>query len=72
MAPTEILARQHYDKLSPLLNQAGVRSLLLTGRDTTAERRGKLAALSSGEAQVAIGTHALFQDAVQFHRLALA
>ena len=72
MAPTEILARQHYDKLSPLLNQAGVRSLLLTGRDTTAERRGKLAALSSGEAQVAIGTHALFQDAVQFHRLTLA
>ncbi len=72
MAPTEILARQHYDKLSPLLNQAGVRSLLLTGRDTPAERRGKLAALASGEAQVAIGTHALFQDAVQFHRLALA
>ncbi|WP_341025149.1 ATP-dependent DNA helicase RecG [Brevundimonas diminuta] len=72
MAPTEILARQHYDKLSPLLNQASVRSLLLTGRDTTAERRGKLAALASGEAQVAIGTHALFQDAVQFNRLALA
>ncbi|MBK1975359.1 ATP-dependent DNA helicase RecG [Brevundimonas diminuta] len=71
MAPTEILARQHYDKLSPLLDQAGVRSLLLTGRDTTAERRGKLAALASGEAQVAIGTHALFQDAVQFNRLAL-
>jgi len=72
MAPTEILARQHYDKLSPLLDQAGVRSLLLTGRDTPAERRGKLAALASGETQVAIGTHALFQDAVQFHRLALA
>lgn len=72
MAPTEILARQHHDKLSPLLDQAGVSSLLLTGRDTVAERRGKLAALASGEAQVAIGTHALFQDAVQFHRLALA
>ncbi|WP_128116174.1 ATP-dependent DNA helicase RecG [Brevundimonas diminuta] len=72
MAPTEILARQHYDKLSPLLDEAGVRSLLLTGRDTTAERRGKLAALASGEAQVAIGTHALFQDAVQFYRLTLA
>lgn len=72
MAPTEILARQHHDKLSPLLDQAGVTSLLLTGRDTPAERRGKLAALASGEAQVAIGTHALFQDAVQFHRLALA
>ncbi|WP_286950678.1 MULTISPECIES: ATP-dependent DNA helicase RecG [Brevundimonas] len=72
MAPTEILARQHYDKLSPLLDQAGVSSLLLTGRDTAAERRGKLAALVSGDAQVAIGTHALFQDAVQFNRLALA
>ncbi|WP_427792658.1 ATP-dependent DNA helicase RecG [Brevundimonas diminuta] len=72
MAPTEILARQHHDKLSPLLDQAGVSSLLLTGRDTPAERRVKLAALASGEAQVAIGTHALFQDAVQFHRLALA
>ena len=72
MAPTEILARQHHDKLSPLLDRAGVSSLLLTGRDTPAERRGKLAALASGEAQVAIGTHALFQDAVQFHRLALA
>ncbi|MBN9479747.1 MAG: ATP-dependent DNA helicase RecG [Bordetella sp.] len=72
MAPTEILARQHHDKLSPLLDQAGVSSLLLTGRDTAAERRVKLAALASGEAQVAIGTHALFQDAVQFHRLSLA
>lgn len=72
MAPTEILARQHHDKLSPLLDRAGVSSLLLTGRDTATERRGKLAALASGEAQVAIGTHALFQDAVQFHRLALA
>lgn len=72
MAPTEILARQHHDKLSPMLDQAGVSSLLLTGRDTAAERRGKLAALASGEAQIAIGTHALFQDAVQFHRLALA
>lgn len=72
MAPTEILARQHYDKLSPMLDQAGVSSLLLTGRDTAAERHVKLATLASGEAQVAIGTHALFQDAVQFNRLALA
>lgn len=72
MAPTEILARQHYDKLSPMLDQAGVSSLLLTGRDTAAERRRKLAALASGEVQIAIGTHALFQDAVQFHQLTLA
>ncbi|MFJ6023890.1 ATP-dependent DNA helicase RecG [Brevundimonas sp. NPDC092305] len=72
MAPTEILARQHYQRLAPLLQSAGVTTVLLTGRDTLAERRPRLAALASGEAQVAIGTHALFQDAVRFDRLALA
>ena len=72
MAPTEILARQHYQRLAPMLQEAGVSTILLTGRDTQGERRQRLAALASGEAQVAIGTHALFQDAVQFNRLALA
>ncbi len=72
MAPTEILARQHYEKLGPMLDAAGVAAVLLTGRDTPAQRREKLAALASGQAQVAIGTHALFQDAVRFDRLALA
>jgi ATP-dependent DNA helicase RecG len=72
MAPTEILARQHYEKLGPMLDAAGVAAVLLTGRDTPAQRREKLAALASGYAQVAIGTHALFQDAVRFDRLALA
>lgn len=72
MAPTEILARQHYEKLGPLLEAAGVASVLLTGRDANGQRREKLAALASGHVQVAIGTHALFQDAVRFDRLALA
>ncbi|MGV8929143.1 MAG: ATP-dependent DNA helicase RecG [Brevundimonas sp.] len=72
MAPTEILARQHWQRLGPMLEAAGVPTLLLTGRDTPAERRARLAALASGEAKVAIGTHALFQDAVRFDRLALA
>jgi ATP-dependent DNA helicase RecG len=76
MAPTEILARQHFEKLGPLLASAGVRAVLLTGRDTNGQRREKLAALASapgpGQAHVAIGTHALFQDAVRFDRLALA
>ena len=72
MAPTEILARQHCQRLKPMLDAAGVPTLLLTGRDTPAERRARLAALASGEAKVAIGTHALFQDAVRFDRLALA
>ena len=72
MAPTEILARQHYEKLGPLLEAAGVTSVLLTGRDTNGQRREKLAALASGQVQVAIGTHALFQDAVRFDKLVLA
>ena len=72
MAPTEILARQHWQRLSPMLEAAGVSAILLTGRDTPAERRTRLGALASGEAKVAIGTHALFQDAVRFNRLALA
>ena len=72
MAPTEILARQHWQRLAPMLEAAGVSTILLTGRDTPAERRARLAALASGDAKVAIGTHALFQDAVRFDRLALA
>ncbi|WP_439471012.1 ATP-dependent DNA helicase RecG [Brevundimonas sp.] len=72
MAPTEILARQHYQRLAPMLEAAGVPTVLLTGRDSQAERRPKLMALASGEAKVAIGTHALFQDAVRFDRLGLA
>ncbi len=72
MAPTEILARQHFEKLGPLLEAAGVTAVLLTGRDTNGQRREKLTALGSGQAQVAIGTHALFQDTVRFDRLALA
>ncbi|KQY64936.1 MULTISPECIES: ATP-dependent DNA helicase RecG [unclassified Brevundimonas] len=72
MAPTEILARQHYQRIAPMMEAAGVSAVLLTGRDAPAERRARLAALASGEAQVAIGTHALFQDAVRFDRLALA
>jgi len=72
MAPTEILARQHHQRLSPLLASAGITSVLLTGRDTPAERRERLNGLATGAVQVAIGTHALFQDAVRFDRLGLA
>jgi ATP-dependent DNA helicase RecG len=72
MAPTEILARQHFETLAEPLAAHGVRALLLTGRDKGAGRAEKLRALASGEAQVAVGTHALFQDEVAFHRLQLA
>ena len=72
MAPTEILARQHYETLAQPLETHGVKVVLLTGRDKGAGRAAKLAALASGDAAVAVGTHALFQDEVAFHDLALA
>lgn len=72
MAPTEILARQHFETLSGPLAAHGVKAVLLTGRDKGAGRAEKLRALAGGEAQVAVGTHALFQDEVAFHRLQFA
>ena len=72
MAPTEILARQHYETIAGPLQAQGVEVVLLTGRDKGAGRAGKLRALASGAAKVAVGTHALFQDDVGFDRLALA
>ena len=72
MAPTEILARQHFETIAQPLEKAGIRTVLLTGRDKGAERAAKLRALALGEAQVAVGTHALFQDDVVFDALTLA
>jgi ATP-dependent DNA helicase RecG len=72
MAPTEVLARQHFDRLAPLAEQAGLRVALMTGRDRPAERRETLAALASGAINIAIGTHALFQESVVFADLGLA
>ena len=72
MAPTEILARQHFSGLEPLAAAAGVRLVLLTGRDKGAERAQKLAGLASGAVQILVGTHAVFQKDVQFHDLRLA
>jgi ATP-dependent DNA helicase RecG len=72
MAPTEILARQHHETIAPFLAARGVRTVLLTGRHKGAGRTERLAALASGQAAVAVGTHALFQDEVVFRNLALA
>ena len=72
MAPTEILARQHFAGLEPLAAAAGVRLVLLTGRDKGAERAQKLAGLASGAVQILVGTHAVFQKDVQFQDLRLA
>ncbi len=71
MAPTEILARQHYKTIAAPLEAQGLQVVLLTGRDKGPGRVEKLRALASGEAAVAVGTHALFQDDVAFHDLAL-
>ena len=70
MAPTEILARQHFERIAPLA--ADLRLELFTGRDTAAQRREKLARLAAGEIDVAVGTHALFQESVVFRDLGLA
>lgn len=72
MAPTEILARQHLQGLQPLAESAGVVLEILTGRDKTAERAAKLAALERGDIQVLVGTHAVFQESVVFNDLRLA
>jgi ATP-dependent DNA helicase RecG len=72
MAPTEILARQHYETIAAPLSEHGIAVVLLTGRDKGKPRAEKLAALASGAAKVAVGTHALFQDDVGFQRLQLA
>ncbi len=72
MAPTEILAEQHYQGLSKLLTQFGVTTGLLTGSTPAVAREQILAGLADGSIQVAIGTHALIQEHVQFHNLALA
>lgn len=72
MAPTEILAEQHYLKLKPLLEPLGVKVVLLTGSLRTKEKALRQDMVASGQSQVVIGTHALIQDAVKFHKLGLA
>ncbi len=71
MAPTEILAEQHRQNFSAWLNPLGIEVAWLSGRQKQAQRREQLNKIASGEAQVIVGTHALFQDEVNFADLAL-
>lgn len=75
MAPTEVLARQHAQSVAQLLENCGleekVETVLLTGSMTAKEKREAYARIESGEAKLVIGTHALIQEKVQFHRLGL-
>ena len=72
MAPTEILAEQHYRKFSAWLTPLGVKIAWLHGGLPAAERKAARKAIATGEASIAIGTQALFQEGVEFARLALA
>lgn len=72
MAPTELLAEQHAATAATLLEPLGVRTVLLTGAVKSAARRNALRALADGSAQLGVGTHALIQEGVTWHRLGLA
>lgn len=71
MAPTEILAEQHRASFDAWLTPLGIRTAWLTGRLKGKAREVQMAAIADGSAQLVVGTHALFQDDVQFHRLGL-
>jgi ATP-dependent DNA helicase RecG len=72
MAPTEILARQHFATLSHMARDTGARIEVFTGRTKGRERDDLLARIAAGEIDIVIGTHALFQDNVAYHDLQLA
>ncbi len=72
MAPTELLARQHFATMAPLAEAAGVRFALLTGRDGQLQKKETMRGLADGSIQLVVGTHALVQEDVEFADLALA
>jgi ATP-dependent DNA helicase RecG len=72
MAPTEILARQHFATIAPLARAAGIRLAILTGRERGRERDDIVSSLVAGDIDLVVGTHALFQEDVAFRDLALA
>ena len=72
MAPTEVLALQHYESFRKLLEPRGVRIGLLMGSQKAAEKRESKRLCESGEVDIVIGTHAVIQEDVRFQNLALA
>lgn len=71
MAPTEILAKQHFNTIQELLKEMPVKVQLLTGSTRAAERKKTISGLSEGSLQILIGTHAVIEDKVQFARLGI-
>ncbi|HXH60310.1 MAG TPA: ATP-dependent DNA helicase RecG [Fimbriimonadaceae bacterium] len=72
MAPTEILAEQHYINIHRMFDPLGIATYLMAGKQTAAQRRKALDAAMTGQAQICIGTHALVQEGVEFSKLGLA
>ena len=72
MAPTEVLAQQHFKNIQKFLEPTGVKTALLTGSSKTSERREIHAGLEDGSIGIIVGTHALIEDNVVFHNLGLA
>ncbi|MBO5198990.1 MAG: ATP-dependent DNA helicase RecG [Lachnospiraceae bacterium] len=71
MVPTEVLAMQHYESIGRLLEQEGLKTVLLTGSMTAAAKKKVYAEIASHEADIIVGTHALIQETVQYDRLGL-
>lgn len=71
MAPTEILAEQHHRRLEEMLPPLGVRLCALAGKQKAADKKRALRRVRNGDAQIVVGTHALFQEQVEFAQLAL-
>ena len=72
MAPTEILAEQHYEKICQWLKPLGIKIVWLGGKQKSRQKNENLEAIASGEAQLIVGTHALIQDSVRFANLGLS
>jgi ATP-dependent DNA helicase RecG len=72
MAPTELLTRQHFNTVAPLAAAAGINVAILTGRERGPERSDILKRLAFGDIHILIGTHAVFQEDVEFRDLAMA